>query len=178
MSARTRRLLIAACIVVWGVLLVVAIATPGRAATPPVPPSVVATKSDPDQTGVRASAYTGRYYRAGDEGYRRCIVARESNGHYFSTGRNGYYQGAYQATNALIRGGAWMMTDELREMFPRHWRVIRDTLLETPGHRWSRFYQDMFWSTVVNWQYDHRGAFHWSGGRWSCVPGMVWRGAQ
>ena len=157
--------------------LVIALSgAPAHAATPPFPPSVVATKADPDQTGVRASAYTGRYYRAVDEGYRRCVVARESNGHYFSTGRNGFYQGAYQATNALIRGGAWMMTAELREMYPRHWRVIRDTLLDTPGHLWSRAYQDMFWSTVVNWNGPHSGAHHWRGGRWNCQPGMSWSG--
>lgn len=172
-STRTRWLLIAAGITVWATLLVVAIAGPVRAATPPFPPAVVATKADPDQTGVRSSAYTGRYYRAVDENYRRCIAQREGRGQYWITGRNGFYQGTYQMTPALVRGAAWMMTAELRAMWPTHWRVVRDTLLDTPGHLWSRFYADMAFWTVLGWNGPRSGAHHWAGGRFTCTPGMT-----
>lgn len=151
------------------------LATTAHAVTPPTPPSVVATRSDPDQTGVRSSAYTGRYYRAVDEGYRRCIFTRESNANYASTGNNGGYQGGYQMTRALARGAAWMMAPEIRANWPDHWRLVRDLLLDTPASRWSRYWQDAAFWTVLNWDHDRRGAFHWSGGRWACWPGMVWR---
>lgn len=170
-----RAFIVVGMIVAFTLLIAVLATSPAHAATPPVPPSVVATRDDPDQTGVRASAYTGKYYRAVDEGYRRCIVARESNSNYTSTGRNGYYQGAYQMTQALARGAAWMMTAEIRATWPDHWRVVRDTLLDTPAHRWSRYWQDAAFWTVLGWDHDRRGAFHWAGGRYSCVPGMAAR---
>lgn len=168
---RTRWALVAIAIGVWAVL-VFAMVTDAHAATPPVPPSVVAAKTDPQ--GPQPSAYTGKYYRAADEGYRLCIFARESNSNLRSTGRNGYYQGGYQFTQALARGAAWEMAPELRALWPKHWRVIRNLLIETPMSRWSRWYQDAAFYTIQNVDGVHEGAPHWAGGRWACWPGMRW----
>lgn len=164
-----------ACIGALVIVLLALVAPVAKTATPPTPPPVVAMPSDPDQTGVRASAYTGRYYRAVDEGYRRCVAFREGRGFYGGTGANGYYQSTYQMTQALVRGAAWMMTDELREMWPDRWRVVRDTLLDTPGHLWRRFYMDMAWWTVANWNGPRSGVRHWYLAGSRCVPGMVAR---
>lgn len=170
-----RALLVVGMIVAFALLIAVLAASPAHAATPPVPPSVVATRDDPDQTGVRASAYTGWYYRPADEGYRRCVAFREGRGFYGGTGRNGFYQSTYQMTNALVRGAAWMMTDELKSMWPDRWRLIRNTLLDTPGHLWHRFWMDMAWWTVVNWDGPRSGVRHWHLAGSRCVPGMAIR---
>ena len=71
-------------------------------------------------------------------------------------------------TPELVTGAAWMMTRELKATYPHKWRAIRDELLATPGHKWSRFYQDMAFFTILSWRGPGTGARHWSGGRYSC----------
>jgi hypothetical protein len=166
-------LLVAAVAVLALVGAYLVLAPTARAAEPPTPPSVVAIHTDPDQTGIHQSAYTGRYYRPVDEAYRRCIAQREGRGQYWITGRNGYYQGTYQMTPALVRGAAWEMTPELRALWPDRWRTIRNALLDTPGHRWGRYWQDMAFWTILNVDGAREGAAHWSGGRFTCTPGMT-----
>lgn len=148
--------------------------------TPPAsPPSVVAVKSDPGQTGVRASAYRGRWFDQRDEEYRKCIAQREGRGQYWVTGSNGFYESTYQMTDALVRGAAWEMTPELRAMYPERWRLIRNALLDTPGHLWGRFWMDMAFWTILNVDGPREGAAHWFGGRFTCTPGMPdWGGPR
>jgi len=145
---------------------------------PAVPPAPTASVSDPDQTGRQPSAYTGRKYRAEHEQFRLCVAQREGRFQYGVTGSNGFYQGTYQFTSALARGAAWMMTAELRSAYPRQWRAIRNTLLDTPMHQWSRFYQDAAFWTVLNWEGNASGARHWAGGRFQCTPGMSYYGGD
>ncbi len=102
-------------------------------------------------SGVRASAYIGKYYSARSEGTRRCIVRRESGGNYRISSPGGRYQGAYQFNAGLARATAYKMG--------------RRDLAGKPIRTWSRFDQDKaFW---VVWNHG-RGAGHWGGTRHRC----------
>ena len=136
-------------------------------AMPITPPSVSVSVDDPAQTGVRGSAYTGKYYRASQENYRKCVGRREGFFQYWGTGSMGFYEGTYQMTDALFTGAAWMIGRELKATYA-NWEVVRAQLLDTPGHKWGRFWQDMAFYTVLNWRGDGVGASHWAGGRYGC----------
>ena len=138
------------------------------AAMPITPPPVSVSVDDPAQTGVRGSAYTGKYYRASQEQFRKCVGQREGMFQYWGTGSMGYYEGTYQMTDALFTGAAWMIGRELKATY-KNWDVIRAQLLDTPGHKWGRFWQDMAFYTVLNWRGEGVGASHWAGGRYGCT---------
>lgn len=132
------------------------------------PPPAMPTHSAV-QTGVEASAYHGKFYRKSQEKKRRCIVKRESNGHYYSTNRANGYFGAYQMNRALAVGAAWMMRDELRKMFGHTVGTeISRMLRVTEPHKWHRFYQDAAFYTIANWNGNGSGFKHWRGGRFAC----------
>ena len=136
-------------------------------AMPITPPPVSVSVDDPNQTGVRGSAYTGKYYRASQENFRKCVGHREGRFQYWGTGSMGFYEGTYQMTDALFTGAAWMIGRELKATYA-NWEVVRAQLLDTPGHKWGRFWQDMAFYTVLNWRGDGVGASHWAGGRYGC----------
>jgi len=137
------------------------------AAMPVTPPPVSVSVDDPAQTGVRGSAYTGKYYRASQETFRKCVGQREGRFQYWGTGSMGFYEGTYQMTDALFTGAAWMIGRELKTTYA-NWDVVRAQLLDTPGHKWGRFWQDAAFYTVLNWRGDGVGASHWAGGRYGC----------
>ena len=146
-------------------ILAATIATTSAIAPPPVVVPTTATV----QTGVKASAYHGKFYRKQYESKRRCIVKRESNGHYFSTNRSSGYFGAYQMNRALAVGAGWMMRDELKEMFGATVGTeLARKLRKTEPHKWHRFYQDMAFWTIAEWRGDGSGLHHWRGGRFAC----------
>jgi len=102
-------------------------------------------------SGVRASAYIGKYYSSRFEGTRRCIVRRESGGNYRISSPGGRYRGAYQFNSGLARATAYKMG--------------RRDLAGKSISSWSRFDQDKaFW---VVWNHG-RGAGHWGGTRHRC----------
>lgn len=137
--------------------------------TPDVNIPVKAGKTWEVQTGVKDSLYTGKYFDPTQEKKRKCIVKRESNGHYFSTNRRGNYFGAYQMTPALAIGAGWMMRAELRTMYgSERGTLIARELRATPAHKWHRFYQDMAFYTIANWKGTGTGLKHWRGGRFHC----------
>lgn len=128
------------------------------------------TKSEEtlDLNGVEESLYRGKFYRPSLETKRRCIVRRESNGHYFSISRSGY-RGAYQMSAALARGVTWMMLPEHRGILGDEIATkVLAALRETPANRWPRYWQDAAFSTIHNWEHAGSGASHWYGGRWHC----------
>jgi hypothetical protein len=137
------------------------------AAMPITPPPVSVSVDDPNQTGVRGSAYKGKYYRQHQETFRKCVGEREGRFQYWGTGSMGYYEGTYQMTDALFTGAAWMIGRELKTTY-KNWEVVRGQLLDTPGHKWGRFWQDMAFYTVLNWRGPGVGASHWAGGRYGC----------
>lgn len=144
-------------------------ATPAQAnTTPPAinPPGKV--------QGEQTSAYTGKYFIASQEPYRKCVAQREGRHQYWVTGSNGFYLGTYQMTHALARGAVWMMTPELRQMYgDSKGREIRDRLHNTKPTKWGRFYWDMAFYTILNHEHPGSGIHHWYGGRFSCQLGMT-----
>jgi len=95
-------------------------------------------------SGVRSSAYVGRYYSPRHERTRKCIVRKESGGNYRIASRTGKYRGAYQFNANLARHTAK--------------RMGRSDLARTPINRWSRFEQDKAFWMVWN---NGRGRGHW-----------------
>lgn len=121
-----------------------------------------------DTVGVQASMYRGRFYRPSVERERRCIVRRESSGHYTSVSHNGY-RGAYQMSTALARGATWMMLPEFtRIMGATAAERAMERLRATPTHRWTRYWQDAAFSTIYNWKHAKSGAHHWDATRHHC----------
>ncbi len=94
------------------------------------------TKVSRSMTGIRASAYVGRYYRSAHEGTRKCIVRKESHGNYRIVSSGGSYRGAYQFNAHLARATAK--------------RMGRSDLVNKPFNHWSRFDQDKAFWTVWN----------------------------
>jgi len=132
-------------------------------------PQVHMTKADPIQTGYQTSAYKGKYYHKSQERIRKCIGQREGRFQYWGTGSHGLYQSTYQMTAPLVRGAAWMMGPELRKMFGKKTGdKIQYRLLHTQGKHWHRFYMDMAFWTVANWNGKGSGLHHWNGGRYAC----------
>ena len=102
------------------------------------------TKVSRSLSGVRSSAYVGRFYSARSERTRKCIVRKESGGNYRIQSRTGKYQGAYQFNSALANATARKMG--------------RKDLVGRPMRTWSRFNQDKaFW---IVWNHG-RGRGHW-----------------
>lgn len=147
---------------------------------PAAPPEVGVPKTAASQTGVAPSTYRGKFFRKAHEPYRMCVAQREGRGQYWGTGSNGMYVGTYQMTRALARGAVWMMTKELRRVYGNSTgRAIREELHSTDPTRWNRFYWDMAFYTVLNWDGNGSGAAHWRGGRFHCHLTMThWGGAR
>ena len=123
-------------------------------------------------SGVQESAYHGKFYRAGQEAYRKCVLRRESNGNYFSTNRAGDSWGAYQLTKALGVGAGWMVQPELvRLLGKEQGRKVAEWMRSVTPNRWNRWQSDAAFYTVLNWNGDGSGAKHWRGGRWTCTLG-------
>lgn len=135
----------------------------------PVAPPVSMPPSAPIQTGWMPSAYTGDFYRPEQEQYRKCVAYREGRFQYWTTGSNGRYESTYQMTDALVRGAAWMMRPELKRMFGVKKGIeISQKLLETQGRRWHRYYMDMAFYTILNWNGNYSGRKHWAAQNGHC----------
>lgn len=102
------------------------------------------TRVSRSMTGVRSSAYVGKYFSTRYEGTRKCIVRKESGGNYRIASRTGKYRGAYQFNANLARSTAKKMG--------------RSDLVNKSFNRWSRFEQDKAFWTVWN---NGRGRGNW-----------------
>lgn len=155
------------------ILLATSLAMP-TGSMPVQPPPTSVPKTAPSQTGVEASAYEGEFYRPEQEPYRMCVAQREGRGNYWGTGSNGRYLGTYQMTAELASGAVWMMAAELRDAYgDKAGRDLRRELHDTHPTKWDRFYWDMAFYTILNWEAEGSGAGHWAGGRFSCWLGMT-----
>lgn len=94
------------------------------------------TRVSRSMTGIRSSAYIGKYYSPRHEGTRKCIVRKESHGNYRVVSRGGTYRGAYQFNPHLARATAK--------------RMGRSDLVNKPFNHWRRFDQDKAFWTVWN----------------------------
>jgi len=104
------------------------------------------------------SAYQGRFHRDKYDGCRYLIRHRESR-HQYSQ-HKGPHTGAYQFTEALGIGAAWMVQAELRKTgTPKAQAIhIGRTLRANPAWKWNIFYQDFAWAVVWN---HGKGKSHW-----------------
>ncbi len=129
----------------------------------------VASKETKDMRGVEPSLYRGKYYRSAIESKRKCIVDRESEGHYDVVNPSGAYRGAYQVSASLARGATWMMLKEHKQLMGA--KSAKQTLAKLrskPMNAWPRYWQDAAFHTVANWEHTGSGIAHWAGGRWHC----------
>lgn len=134
------------------------------------PPPVTMPATAPAMSSA-VLPYKGKFALKGQRKYTLCILKRESNNHWFSTNRSGGYSGGFQFSYPLTRGATWMMTPELSSMFGKKTgRSIVKALRSTPMNKWSPFYQQMAFATVLNWDHPYSGAHHWAGGRFTCTP--------
>jgi hypothetical protein len=133
-----------------GPLLVAAPASAAPASAAPTSTHAAVATGERDthvsrsMTGVRSSAYVGKYYDARYEATRKCIVRKESGGNYRIASRSGTYKGAYQFNSALAKSTARKMG--------------RSDLVNKPFNQWSRFEQDKAFWTVWN---HGRGRSNW-----------------
>lgn len=98
-------------------------------------------------SGIKASAYRGRYYDPRFETFRKCVIKRESEGNYWSVEHSSHAGGAYQFMPS------WTKTIQ-------HW-----TGEYVPIWWMDRYAQDYaFWRAL-----NHgKGIGNWAGGRWHC----------
>ena len=180
MSRQRMPRLLAAALAAVGILgAALATAAPAQA-VPVVPGSPTVTAAQQmlaftmtseqtrDLRGVEPSLYRGKYYRASVETKRRCIVKRESEGHYDVVSRSGYH-GAYQVSRALARGATWMMLKEHKALLgEKQANAVLAKLRAMPMSKWPRYWQDAAFHTIYNWKHTGSGKRHWYGGRWGC----------
>ena len=113
-----------------------------------------------DRRGVMDSLYRGEWFMPKREDVRKCIVDRESNGHYRAVSAGGDFRGAYQMSEALGIGATWMMQPEVKkEMGPRGVDIVQK-LRKTPVQKWNRYWQDRAFWTI--WGRGD-GRSHWGG---------------
>ena len=121
-----------------------AVATAAGSPATSVPASDRNKRVSRSMTGVRPSAYVGKYFSTRYEATRRCIVRKESGGNYRVASSSGRYRGAYQFNSNLARSTAR--------------RMGRSDLVNRRFNTWSRFDQDKaFW---IVWNHG-RGRGHW-----------------
>ena len=98
-------------------------------------------------SGIKASAYKGKYYDARFESFRKCVVKRESMGNYWSVEHSSHAGGAYQFMPS------WTKT------------IQKITGFHTPIWWMDRYAQDYAFWKVLN---HGKGIGNWAGGRWYC----------
>jgi hypothetical protein len=129
----------------------------------------LSSKATKDMRGVESSLYRGKYYRPAIESKRKCIVDRESEGHYDVVNPSGAYRGAYQVSASLARGATWMMLKEHKQLMgAKSAKQTLSKLRAKPMNTWPRYWQDAAFHTVANWEHTGSGIAHWAGGRWHC----------
>lgn len=118
---------------------------------------------------LRDSSYTGTYFDADQEPYRKCVAERESNGHAWSRSKSRTYHGAYQVSNDLWRGATYMMAAELKQEFgPVVGKRIAVELRSIKASEAATRWQTQAFYTILNWDSKWSGKSHWAGGRWTC----------
>jgi len=121
-----------------------------------------------DLRGELPSLYHGIYYHPDQEVFRKCVAGREGSFTYMVRGGDGdNYYGTYQMSAALVRGASWMMAAESKKTHDGLYREAR-RLHGIPGNKWSRYWQDRAFYTILNYEHKWSGKGHWAGGRWHC----------
>jgi hypothetical protein len=118
--------------------------------------------------GALPSLYRGIYFHADQERFRLCVGHREGSFTYMVVGggnltgdARGDYYGTYQFSYRFQNGIPFMMASESR----RTRDGLREEALalrQTPINRWSRYWQDRAFYTVLNYNGKWTGRHHWA----------------
>lgn len=128
------------------------------------------SKKANDLHGYEQSLYRGKYYSAGQESWRKCVMWRESNYNYnlIGAGYNWPYHGAYQFHNVnWKRGLIIMMAKESKETKDGLNGEAR-RLKHKNINQWNRYWQDRALFTALNYNGLWSGAHHWNATRGGC----------
>lgn len=164
-------------VVLTTIVLLAAMPAAAHAAPPTDKPSIskqsreqAAARSSraSDMRGPLPSLYRGKYYHSDQEWFRKCVADREGSFTYMVRGGGGdNYYGTYQFHRNFQRGAAYMMAKESRET-KDGLRKEALALRYKPINKWSRYWQDRAFYTVLNYNGRWSGKNHWAGGRWHC----------
>jgi hypothetical protein len=136
-------------------------------------PTLVMNYNHDDMHGYRPSVYQGRYYKASQESFRKCVMMRESSYRYGARNRSGSSAaGAYQFLDNAWRKNSgslpWMMHAENKKVYgSAEAKKILRVLKSTPIERWGRAWQDQAFFTALNFNGAWSGKKHWN----ATVPG-------
>jgi hypothetical protein len=136
-------------------------------------PALVRNYGHEEMQGYAPSVYRGKYYRASQESWRKCVMWRESKYRYGARNKSGSSAaGAYQFLDHAWRKRSgslpWMMHAENKKRFgAKHAAEILTVLRATPIERWGRPWQDQAFFTALNYNGPWSGKHHWN----ATVPG-------
>jgi hypothetical protein len=141
----------------------------------PIPrvPVLLRKQGHAEMRGYAPSVYRGKYYRAAQEGYRECVMWRESRHRYGLRNQSGSSAaGAYQFLDNSWRKRSgslpWMMHAENKQVYGKEQaKKILRTLQTSPIERWGRAWQDQAFFTALNYNGTWSGKKHWN----ATVPG-------
>lgn len=140
----------------------------------PKAPALVRNYGHDEMQGYRESVYKGKFYRASQESWRKCVMWRESRFRYGARNKPSVSSaaGAYQFLDIpwRQRSGSlpWMMHAENKKVYgPVQAKRILRVLQSTPIERWGRPWQDQAFFTALNYQGAWSGKKHWN----ATVPG-------
>lgn len=137
------------------------------AALPPREYRSAVSKDAFDKMGYEKSLYRGKYYYKDQEGFRKCVMQRESRHNYRAANRVSSARGAYQFLDSKWRDGlVYMMLKESKKSDDLLNSQLKE-LFDIPIHKWNRYFQDRAFFTAMNFKGKWSGKDHWN----ATVPG-------
>lgn len=125
------------------------------------------SKDAQDRKGYEKSLYRGKYYHKDQEGFRKCVMKRESHHNYRAANRSSSARGAYQFLDNNWRDGlVHMMIKESNKNGDGLIPEMRELKNKSIKH-WNRYYQDRAFFTALNFNGKWSGKKHWR----ATVPG-------
>ena len=115
-----------------------------------------------DLKGYEKSLYRGKYYNKSQEGFRKCVMRRESNFRYKAANPTSSARGAYQFLDSKWRDGLVHMLKKESKETGDLLSVEADGLFDKKIHKWDRYWQDRAFFTALNWNGDWTGKKHWN----------------
>jgi hypothetical protein len=111
--------------------------------------------------GLMDSLYRGKFYSPKGESFRECVIRRESRADYTAANSTSSARGAYQLLDNAWRDSlVWMLLPEAKDHgLTEEVKQLREMSI----HKWSRYWQDAAFWTVLNYKGPMSGAKHWGG---------------
>jgi len=128
------------------------------------------SKAANDLHGYELSLYRGKYYNAGQESWRKCVMWRESNYNYnlIGAGYNWPYHGAYQFHNVNWKRGLIIMMAKESKQTKDGLNGEARKLKHKNINQWNRYWQDRALFTALNYNGPYSGAHHWAMTNYGC----------